>query len=86
MCDRRASKYGYAYNSAKKYNYTGEIISGRKYIPHSQSLLNIFVRMYIPHSHSKENVSVHRYIKHNLVMNMNLVIILMMMFMLMLNH
>ena len=35
----------------KKYNYIGEIISGRKYIPHSQSPLNVSVRMYIPHTH-----------------------------------
>jgi len=40
----------------KKYNYTGKIISGRKYIPHSQSPLNVFVRIYIPHSHYKEKV------------------------------
>ena len=33
-----ATKYGYTYNSAKKYNYTGKIIFGRKYIPHSQAL------------------------------------------------
>ena len=65
MCNRRALKYGYTYSSAKKYNYTDEIVSGRKYIPHSQSPLNISVRMYIPHSRSKENVSVHRYITHN---------------------
>ena len=49
----------------KKYNYTREIVSSRKYIPHSQSPLNVSVRMYIPHSRSKENVSVHRYITHN---------------------
>ena len=49
----------------KKYNYTSEIVSGHKYIPHSQSPLNVSVRMYIPHSRSKENVSVHRYIIHN---------------------
>ena len=49
----------------KEYNYTGEIISGRKYIPHSQSPLNVSVRIYIPHSRSKENVSVHMYITHN---------------------
>ena len=49
----------------KKYNYTSEIVSGRKYIPHSQSPLNVSVRMYIPHSRSKENVSVHTYITHN---------------------
>ena len=42
-----------------------KIISGRKYIPHSQSPLNVSVRMYIPHSRSKENVFVHRYITHN---------------------
>ena len=48
-----------------KNNYIGEIISGRKYIPHSQSPLNVSVRIYIPHSHSKENISVHRYITHN---------------------
>ena len=40
----------------KKYNYIGEIISGRKYIPHSQSPLNVSVRIYIPHSHSKEKI------------------------------
>ena len=40
----------------KKYNYTSEIISGGKYIPHSVSPLNVSVRIYIPHSHSKENV------------------------------
>ena len=40
----------------KKYNYTGEIISGRKYIPHSQSPLNVSVRIYILHSHYKENI------------------------------
>ena len=40
----------------KKYNYTGEIISGRKYIPHSQSPLNVSVCIYIPHSHYKENI------------------------------
>ena len=49
----------------KKYNYTGKIISGRKYILHSQSPLNVSVRIYIPHSRSKENVSVRRYITHN---------------------
>ena len=43
----------------------GEIVSDRKYIPHSQSPLNVSVHMYIPHSRSKENVSVHRYITHN---------------------
>ena len=42
-----------------------EIVSGRKYNPHSQSPLNVSVHMYIPHSRSKENVSVHRYITHN---------------------
>ena len=62
MCDRRALKYGNTYSRAKKYNYTGEIVSGRKYIPHSQPSLNVSVRMYIPHSRSKENVSVRRYI------------------------
>ena len=40
----------------KKYNYTGKIISGRKYIPHSQSPLNVSVSICIPHSHYKENV------------------------------
>ena len=40
----------------KKYNYTSEIIFGRKYIPHSQSSLNVSVRIYSPHSHYKENV------------------------------
>ena len=49
----------------KKYNYTGGIVSSRKYIPHSQSPLNVSIRMYIPHSRSKENVSVRRYITHN---------------------
>ena len=43
----------------------GEIVSGRKYIPHSLSPLNVSVRMYIPHSRSKENVSVHKYITHS---------------------
>ena len=43
-----------------KIQLDGEIVSGRKYIPHSQSPLNVSVRMYIPHSRSKENVSVHR--------------------------
>ena len=49
----------------KKYNYTCEIVSGRKYISHSQSPLNISVHMYIPYSRSKENISVHRYITQN---------------------
>ena len=49
----------------KKYNYTCEIVSGRKYIAHSQSPLNVSIHMYIPHGRSKENVSVHRYITHN---------------------
>ena len=49
----------------KKCNYIGGIVSGRKYIPHSQSPLNVSIRMYIPHSRSKENVSVHRYLTHN---------------------
>ena len=48
-----------------KYNYKGEIVFGRKYIPHSQTPLNVSVHMYIPHSHSKENVSVRRYITQN---------------------
>ena len=65
VCDQRVLKYGNTYSRAKKYNYTGEIVSGRKYIPHSQSPLNVSVRIYIPHSRSKENVSVHRYITHN---------------------
>ena len=56
VCDRRALQYRNTYSSAKKYNYTGEIISGRKYIPHSQSPLNFSVHMDIPHSRSKENV------------------------------
>ena len=56
VCDRRALKYRNTYCSAQKYNYTGEIISGHKYIPHSQSPLNVSVRIYIPHSHYKENV------------------------------
>ena len=43
----------------------GKIVSGRKYIPQSQSPLNVSIRMYIPHSRSKETVSVHRYINHN---------------------
>ena len=64
VCDRRALKYGNTYSRAKKYNYTGEIVSGRKYIPHSQSPLNDSVCMYIAHSRSKENISVHRYITH----------------------
>ena len=42
----------------------GKIVSGRKYIPHSQSPLNGSVHIYIPHSRSKENVSVRRYITH----------------------
>ena len=49
----------------KKIQLYGEIVSGRKYIPDSQSPLNVSVRMYIPHSRSKENVSIHRYITHN---------------------
>ena len=49
----------------KRYNYTGEIISGRKYIPHSQFPLNVSVRIYMPHGHFKENVSIRRYITHN---------------------
>ena len=49
----------------KKYNYTGEIVSGRKYIPHSQSPLNVSIRMYIPHSPFKEYVSVSTYIPHS---------------------
>ena len=65
VCDRRATKYGYTYSSAKKYNYIGEIISGRKYIPHSQSPLDVSVRIYIPHSQSKENISVRKYVTHN---------------------
>ena len=44
------------YSRAKKYNYTGEIISGHNYIPHSQSPLNVSIRIYIPHIHYKENV------------------------------
>ena len=51
----------------KKYNYTGEIVSGRKYIPHSQSPLNVSVHMYITHSQSKEYVSVSMYIAHVLL-------------------
>ena len=65
VCDRRALKYGNTYSRAKKIQLYGEIVSGRKYIPHSQSPLNVFVRMHIPHSRSKENVSIHRYITHN---------------------
>jgi hypothetical protein len=49
----------------KKYNYTGQIISGRKYIPHSQSPLNVSVSTYIPHSQSKEYDSVSMYIPHS---------------------
>ena len=37
----------------KKYNYTSEIIFGRKFIPHSQSPRNVSVRTYIPHSRCK---------------------------------
>ena len=48
-----------------KNNYTGAIVSGLKYVPHSQAPLNVSVCMYIPHSRSKESVSVHRYITHN---------------------
>ena len=65
MCDQRALKYGNTYNRAKKIQLYDEIVSGRKYIPHSQFPLNVSVRMHIPHSRSKENVSVHRYITHN---------------------
>ena len=65
VCDRRALKYGNTYSRAKKIQLYGEIVSGRKYIPHSQSPLNVSVRLYLPHSRSKENVSVHRYITHN---------------------
>ena len=50
----------------KKYNYTGKIIYGRKYIPHSESPLNVSIRIYIPHSRSKENVFVRRYITHDI--------------------
>ena len=49
----------------KKYNYTGQIVFDRKYIPHSQSRLNVSIRMYIPHSQSKEHVSVSMYIPHS---------------------
>ena len=56
VCDRRALKDRNTYISVKKYNYTGEIITGHKYIPHSQSPLSVYVRIYISHSHSKENV------------------------------
>ena len=44
VCDRRATKYGYTYSSAKKYNYTCKIISGSvpakrfRYIHPTQSL------------------------------------------------
>ena len=65
VCNRWARKYGYTYSSAKKYNYTGEIVSGRKYIPHSQSLLNVSVRMYIPERPSKEYVSYSMYNPHS---------------------
>ena len=53
MCDRRALKYGYTYNNAKKYNYTSKIISSRKYIPQSQSPFNVSICIYIPHSRSQ---------------------------------
>ena len=43
----------------------GEIVSRRKYIPHSQSPLNVSFRMYIPHGGSKKNISVRIYIPHN---------------------
>ena len=66
VCDRRALKYRNTYSSAKKYNDVGEIISGRKYIPHSQSPLNVSVRIYIPHSRYKENVFIRRYITHDI--------------------
>ena len=46
----------------QKIQLYGEIVSGRNYIPHSPSPLNVFVRMNIPHSRSKENVSVQGYI------------------------
>ena len=49
----------------KKYNYIGEIVSSRKYIPHSQSPLNVSVCMYIPYSQSPLNVSVRIYIPHS---------------------
>src|SRR3990170_3767616 len=39
VCDGRAIKY----------NYTGPISSGRKYIPHSQSQTNVSICMYTPH-------------------------------------
>src|SRR3990170_6325940 len=65
VCDGRAIKYDYTYSCAKKYNYTGQIVSSRKYNPHSQSRLNLSVRMYIPHSQSKEYVSVSMYIAHS---------------------
>ena len=48
-----------------KNNYTGKIVSGRKYIPHSQPPLNVSVRMYIPHSPSKEYVYISMYNPHS---------------------
>ena len=65
VCDRQALKYRNMYSRAKKIQLYGKIVSGRKYIPHSQSPLNVSIRMYIPHRRSKENFSVHRYITHN---------------------
>ena len=49
----------------KKIQLYSKIVSGRKYIPHSQSPLNVSVRMYIPHSQSKEYVFVSMYIPHS---------------------
>ena len=65
VCDRRALKYGNTYSRAKKIQLYGKIVSGRKYIAHSQSPPNVSFHMYIPHNRSKENVSVRRYITQN---------------------
>ena len=56
VCDRRALNYRNTYVELKKIQLYGQIVSSRKYIPHSQSSLNVFVCMYIPHSRCKENV------------------------------
>ena len=49
----------------KKFNYTGKTVSGRKFIPHSQSLLTVSIRIYFSQSQSRENVPVHMYIPHS---------------------
>ena len=56
VCDRRTLKYGNTYSRAKKIQLYGKIVSGRKYIPHSQSPLNVSIRMYIPHSQSTKKI------------------------------